>query len=73
MAICKPEFIIINAKYFQNAQKAFALVRERRFRALVLQNGHTVVGKIDVRTILCGEGSEFKNMVFDLLYDFCVI
>jgi hypothetical protein len=59
MTICKPEFIIINAKYFQNTQKAFALVCERRFRALVLQNGHTVVGKIDVRTLLCGREMSF--------------
>jgi hypothetical protein len=42
------EFIIIKSNYFQNAQKgecflddfeAYALVRERRFRSLVLQNG----------------------------------
>jgi hypothetical protein len=39
MAFCKPEFIIIKSNYFQKAQKAFALVRERRFRALVLHNG----------------------------------
>jgi hypothetical protein len=39
------EFIIIKSNYFQNAQKGEcfldgfeALVRERRFRALVLQN-----------------------------------
>jgi hypothetical protein len=39
MTFCKPEFIIIKSNYFQKAQKAFALVRERRFRALVLHNG----------------------------------
>jgi hypothetical protein len=45
--------------YFQNAQKAFALVRERRFRALVLQNGRTVVGEIDIRALLCGREISF--------------
>jgi hypothetical protein len=39
MAFCKPEFIIIKSHYFQKAEKAFALVRERGFRALVLHNG----------------------------------
>jgi hypothetical protein len=29
MAFCKPEFIVIKSNYCQNAQKAFALVRER--------------------------------------------
>jgi hypothetical protein len=38
MAFCKPEFII-KSNYFQKAQKAFALVHERRFRALVRHNG----------------------------------
>jgi hypothetical protein len=32
MAFCKPEFIIIKSNYFQNFE---ALVRERRFRALL--------------------------------------
>jgi hypothetical protein len=50
MAFCKLEFIIMKSNYFQNVQKrecfladlkkkiiqkAFALVRERRFRALL--------------------------------------
>jgi hypothetical protein len=42
MAFCKPEFIIIKSNYFQNGQKGEcflddfeALVRERRFRALL--------------------------------------
>jgi hypothetical protein len=41
-AFCKPDFIIIKSNYFQNAQKGEcllddfeALVRERRFRALL--------------------------------------
>jgi hypothetical protein len=48
MVLRKPQFIIFKSDYFQNAQKgecffsifqkAFSLVRERRFRALVLQN-----------------------------------
>jgi hypothetical protein len=37
MAFYKPGFIIIKSNYFQNVHKAFALVRKRRFRALVLQ------------------------------------
>jgi hypothetical protein len=51
MAFCKTEFIIIKSNYFQNGQKGEcflddfeALVRERRFRALVLQN-HPVFAK----------------------------
>jgi hypothetical protein len=46
MPFCKPEFIIIRSNYFQSARndECFlddfeALVRKRRFRALVLQNG----------------------------------
>jgi hypothetical protein len=46
LAFCKPEFIIIKPNYFQSAQKdecflddLEALVRERRFYALVFQNG----------------------------------
>jgi hypothetical protein len=39
MAFYKPGFIITKSNYFQNAHKAFAPVRERRFRALVLQKG----------------------------------
>jgi hypothetical protein len=35
MAFCKPEFLIIKSNYFQSAQKAFALVREYRFRTLL--------------------------------------
>jgi hypothetical protein len=42
MAFCKPDFIIIKSNYFQNAQKGEcllddfeALLRERRFRALL--------------------------------------
>jgi hypothetical protein len=59
IAFCKPEFIISKANYFQNAQKAFALVHECRFRALVLQNGRTVVGEIDIRALLCGREISF--------------
>jgi hypothetical protein len=45
MAFCKPDFIVIKSNFFQNAQKGEcflddfeAPVRERQFRALVLQN-----------------------------------
>jgi hypothetical protein len=51
--------IFLKRNYFQNAQKVFALVRERRFRALVLQNGRTVVGEIDIRALLCGREISF--------------
>jgi hypothetical protein len=39
MAFSTPQFIVIKSNYFQNAQKALALVLERRFCALVLRNG----------------------------------
>jgi hypothetical protein len=39
IAFCKPEFIIIIFRMLKIIQNAFALVRERRFRALVFQNG----------------------------------
>jgi hypothetical protein len=57
VAFCKPDVIIIKSNYFQNAQKAFALVRERRFRALVLQNGlrpHSSARTSILRITICG-------------------
>jgi hypothetical protein len=53
------EFIIIKSNYFQNAQKAIALVRERRFPALVRQNGLRPHSSADSKCHF--EGSEFKN------------
>jgi hypothetical protein len=35
MAFSKPQFIIIKSNYFQNAQKALALVRKHRFLVLL--------------------------------------
>jgi hypothetical protein len=46
--------------YFEVIQKAFALVRKCRFRALVLQNG-IVVREIDVRALLCGREMSFSR------------
>jgi hypothetical protein len=35
MVFSKPQFIIIKSNYFQNAQKALALVRKHRFLVLL--------------------------------------
>jgi hypothetical protein len=57
MAFCKPDFIIIKSNYFRNAQKAFALVREWRFRALV--RPHSIARTSISHTVLCGREMPF--------------
>jgi hypothetical protein len=76
MPFCKPEFIIIKSNYYQNAPKGQcilddfeALVRERQFRALVLQNGQHSSARTSIsrttmrsRNIILKVASSKKNI-----------
>jgi hypothetical protein len=71
MAFCEPEFIIIKSNYFQNAQKDFlgdfeALVRERRFCALVLQN-HQKSIRTSVRTSISRTAMRSRNVILKVV------
>jgi hypothetical protein len=65
MLFCKPEFIIIKSNYFQNADFE-ALVRERRFRALVLQH-HPKSIRTSARTSISHTSMRSRNIIFKVV------
>jgi hypothetical protein len=73
MAFCEAEFIFIRSNYFQNAQKdeCFlvdfeALVRDRRFCALVLQN-HQKSIRTSVRTSISRTAMRSRNVILKVV------
>jgi hypothetical protein len=65
-------FIIIKSNYFQNAQKGDcflddfeALVRKRRFRALVLQNG--LPPQYSAQTSISRTAMRSRNVILKLV------
>jgi hypothetical protein len=73
MLFCKPEFIIIKSNYFQNAQKSQyilddfeALMRERRFRALVLQHRPKSI-RTSARTSISRPSMRSRNIILQVV------